>query len=305
MERPAGMAVEPGAHLLVLVGRVIVEDDVDDFAGWNVTLKGVEEANKLLMPVTLHVLAEDFADQDVERGEERGRAIALVIMGHRGATAPLQRQPRLRAVEGLDLRLLVEAEDHGVSRRADVKPNDIVQFLGEGGIVGEFEQSPTMRGQTMSFPDFLNRGDGQTRDLGHGSRRPVRRLVGRRFQRHRHDGRGLVLRDRRLAGRARLVAQETVDAFFHKTRLPPPDGRLRSVRQSHDGGRAYAFGAHQHDPGAPDVLLWRVAIRDQSVEPLPVSLAQSDGYPSAHAPDSHMRAPSGIPLWTLPFRSIH
>ena len=45
MERPAGMAVEPGVHLLVLVGSVVVEDDVDEFACRNVALKGVEEAN--------------------------------------------------------------------------------------------------------------------------------------------------------------------------------------------------------------------------------------------------------------------
>ncbi len=139
MERPAGMAVEPGAHLLVLVGRVIVEDDMDDLAGRDVPLKGVEETNELLMAMALHVLPEHFASQDVKRREERGRAVALVIVGHRGAAPLLHREPRLRTIKRLNLGLLIEAEHNGMGRRADIEPDDVVQFLGEGGIVGEFE----------------------------------------------------------------------------------------------------------------------------------------------------------------------
>lgn len=305
MERPTGMAVEPGAHLLVLVGGVVVEDDVDDFSGRDVTLEGIEETDELLMPVALHVLPEHLAGQDIERREQRGRPVALVVVGHGGAAPLLQRQPRLRAIEGLDLGLLVEAEDHGMSRRAAIEPDDIVQFFDEGGIVGELEQAPPMRSQTMGSPYLLNRRDGQARDFGHGASRPVRRLKGWRLQCHGDYGRGLVIRNGCLAGRARLVTQEPVHAFFHEARLPALDGRLRRASLGHDRARADTVGAQQHDPGAPDVFLWGVAICDQSVEPPPVSLAESDRYSIAHVPDSHMLPPSGIPLRTLPSRSIH
>ena len=43
--------------------------------------------------------------EEVERGEQRGRADALVVMGHRPAFSGLKRQARLRAVERLDLAL--------------------------------------------------------------------------------------------------------------------------------------------------------------------------------------------------------
>lgn len=304
MERPAGMAIEPGTHLIVLVGRVVVENDVDDLASRDIALKDIEEANELLMPVALHVPPEHLAGQDIERGEQRGRSVSLVVVGHGGATPLLQRQPRLCAVEGLDLGLFVEAEDDGMSGRADVEPDNIVQFLDEGWIVGELEPTPPMRSQTMGLPDLLNRGDGQTGDFGHGASRPVRRLKRWRLQRHGDQGRGFVLRYGNFPGRARLVAQQPLDTFCHETRLPAPNGRLRCAGLGHDRARADTVGAQQHDLRTPDVFLWCVVIGNQSGKSPPVSFVESDRYPIAHAPDSHIRSKSGIPFWTLPFRSI-
>lgn len=41
VEYPARMPREPGQHLGMFVGCVIVEDDVDDFAGRNLSLDGI------------------------------------------------------------------------------------------------------------------------------------------------------------------------------------------------------------------------------------------------------------------------
>ena len=64
---------------------------------------GVEKANELLMPVAAHALADDLAVEDVEGGEQGRGAMALIIVGHRAATAALHWQPRLGAVERLNL----------------------------------------------------------------------------------------------------------------------------------------------------------------------------------------------------------
>ena len=53
MEGEALMAVEPGAHLGMLVGGVVVEDDVDGLTGRQFGVDSVEKADELLMPVTL------------------------------------------------------------------------------------------------------------------------------------------------------------------------------------------------------------------------------------------------------------
>ncbi len=51
-------------------------------------LDGIEETDELLMPMTLHVAADDGAIENIEGGKQGGGAMALVIMGH-GATTTL------------------------------------------------------------------------------------------------------------------------------------------------------------------------------------------------------------------------
>src|SRR5271167_3155010 len=55
-----------------------------------------------------------------------GQAMAFIIMGHGAGAALLDRQPRLGAVERLDLALLVDAEHHRLVRRAQVEADDIL-----------------------------------------------------------------------------------------------------------------------------------------------------------------------------------
>jgi hypothetical protein len=69
-----------------------------------------QELQPLTVSVALLALADDLAIEHVERGEQRGRAIALVVVRHGGRTALLERQSRLRAIERLHLALLVAAQ---------------------------------------------------------------------------------------------------------------------------------------------------------------------------------------------------
>ena len=111
VERPAWMPGESGLHLRMLVGGVVVDDSLDDPAGWHRPLDGIEEADELLMPVALHAAADHGAFRHIQcREQRRRRAMALVVMCHGAAATGLERQPRLRAVERLDLALLVESE---------------------------------------------------------------------------------------------------------------------------------------------------------------------------------------------------
>ena len=63
------------------------------------------------MAMALHVAADDGAIEDVEGGEQRGGAVTLVVVRHRPGAARLHRQPRLGAVERLDLAFLVDREN--------------------------------------------------------------------------------------------------------------------------------------------------------------------------------------------------
>jgi hypothetical protein len=74
------MALEPGPDLGMLVGGVVVEDDMDHLAGRHRALDGVEKTEELLVAVALHALADHRAIEQVQRREQRGRPVALVVV---------------------------------------------------------------------------------------------------------------------------------------------------------------------------------------------------------------------------------
>ena len=74
-----------------------------DFSHGDLRLDRIEEADELLVAMALHVAADDSAIEDVEGCEQRGGAVTFVVVRHRPGTARLHRQPRLGAVERLDL----------------------------------------------------------------------------------------------------------------------------------------------------------------------------------------------------------
>jgi thymidine kinase len=55
------------------------------------------------MTVFLLAQAEDLATGDIQRSEQAGCAVALVVMSHRLAAALFERQARLGAIQRLDL----------------------------------------------------------------------------------------------------------------------------------------------------------------------------------------------------------
>src|SRR5713101_1426140 len=85
------------------------------------------------MPVAFHVAADDGAVENVEGGEQRGCAVAFVVVGHRPGAPRLHRQSRLGAVEGLDLALLVDRENDGVGGRIDVEATMSLSFSANFG----------------------------------------------------------------------------------------------------------------------------------------------------------------------------
>ena len=91
------------------------------------------------MTVALHVASDDCAVEDVEGGEQRRRAMTLVVVGHCPGPTRLHRQARLGAIEGLDLALLVDRQDqrrrpYGLAR---TRPTTSRSFSMNRGVVGE------------------------------------------------------------------------------------------------------------------------------------------------------------------------
>src|SRR6202049_2022029 len=99
--------LQPALHPFMLVGRVVIADQVDFFACGNGSINHAQKPQPFLMAVLLLAQAVDLAASGVASREPRGCAVALIVMRHGGAAALLHRQARLRAIQCLDLALLI------------------------------------------------------------------------------------------------------------------------------------------------------------------------------------------------------
>src|SRR5215472_2485892 len=97
MEGPARVSREPGAYFGMLVSSIIVEDRVDQLAGRHSGFDAVQKADEFLVAMPRHAVADHRAVEDIECREQRGRAVADVIVGHGSGPAALDRQAGLGA----------------------------------------------------------------------------------------------------------------------------------------------------------------------------------------------------------------
>src|SRR5579862_1358463 len=92
------------------------------------------EPQKLLVAVTLIAVTDDFAGEHIERREQGGRSVSLVVMSHRAASPFFQRQPGLGALQSLNLALFVHTEHNRLVGRIQIKTNHVSEFLEESRI---------------------------------------------------------------------------------------------------------------------------------------------------------------------------
>jgi hypothetical protein len=84
--------VEPSVNFGVLVSGVVVQDQMDRQSLGYLTVDGVQELEELGVTVPGKALSDHHAGQHVERREQRGSAVALVVVGHRACPARHHRQ---------------------------------------------------------------------------------------------------------------------------------------------------------------------------------------------------------------------
>src|SRR5215207_3922024 len=186
-----------------------------------------------------------------------------------------------------------------MSRWINVKPNHIPELLSEPGIVGELELAIAMRLETMGSPDAPYRTGADAGVLGHHGGGPMGRLDGWVGKRQVNHPSGHVRAQWFDPGRARLVAQQPIDALVHKALLPAPDAGFGGAGLAHDLGGAVAIRAQQHDGRSPDVFLSRVPVAGDSLKAEAVRGSEGNGDARAHATASHASRLRGIFKWTL------
>src|SRR5262244_3321098 len=115
------------------------------------------------------------------------------------AAPRLDRQTWLRAVECLDLTLLIEREHDGVGRGIDIKADDVGELGGKTRIARMFDGADPMRLQLIGLPDALHRAQRNAGCLGHRTAGPMSGLMRRRGAGQRHHSRRGLRCDRGLS----------------------------------------------------------------------------------------------------------
>ena len=137
-----------------------------------------------------------------------------------------------------------------------------------------------MRRKAVRDPDALDRAQTDARSLRHGATRPMGRFARRLGKRQIDDALDAVGGQWRLAGRTRLIAQKTLDAFAHEAFLPAPDDRLRQPRPPHDLHCATAVGGRQDNASARRMFLQAVTIPDDPLETAAIFGVTSKSIPA-------------------------
>jgi hypothetical protein len=118
-------------------------------------LDGVEEVAELRRAVALLVLADDLARPSVEGGEEAGGAVALVVVSAPLHLAGAHGQQRRGSIEGLYLRLLVDAQNQRPVGRIQIQAHDVAHLVDEEWIATELEGLRSVRSEREGTPDAV------------------------------------------------------------------------------------------------------------------------------------------------------
>jgi hypothetical protein len=135
----------------------------------------------------LAALPDHLAPLDIQGGIEAGQSVALVVVRLPGRQPFSQGQERLRAIQGLDLGLLVETDDGGMLGGVQVETDHVADLLLGPRVGAELERLDPVRFQPVLLPDPMHRAVRQTSLIRELPRTPMGEASRRRLERHRHD----------------------------------------------------------------------------------------------------------------------
>ena len=131
MHGDARMFREPLLDLRVLVGGIVIADQMQLFAFGSLTLDLAQEVEPFAVTVVLITAGDDRTIEGIERREQGRGAVMLVVMSLGGRTATLQGESGLSTVERLHVALLVASQHQHMLGRGHVKAHDVLELLGE------------------------------------------------------------------------------------------------------------------------------------------------------------------------------
>ena len=131
MDMISGFPCKPGTNLLVLMGRIVVHDNMHVQLRRYIHVNVPEKLQQFLMTMSFFRLRKNTPSGNVQSSKNRQRSMADIIMGLAFSVNKTKRKGWLKALKGLALAFLVHTEHQGLFRRIQIQPNDITDLLHE------------------------------------------------------------------------------------------------------------------------------------------------------------------------------
>ena len=247
----ARMPREPSSHLGVWVSPLVVHHQVPGHRARKFLVETAQESPELLVPMTRQALPDDPAREHLQGRQQRGRALALIVVGQGPAAPLLQGQARRRAVPRLNLALLIHANHQRQLGRIQLKADHVGQLFQKLGIARQLEALHPGRLHLVTPPDVADGGLAHPLGLRQQSATPRGHPRGLGLQGRLHDGFNLLRPISRLAPASRGYLPPALQAALPQT--GSPQGHGLAIGSHWPGGRVLrlAFGCRQDD-AAPE-----------------------------------------------------
>src|SRR5579872_1348315 len=233
-------------------------------------LDPLQKAEKFLMAMTWHTVAQHLTAQHVQGCEQGRSSMAGVIMRLPLGDPRTQGQNRLGTIQGLDLALLIHAQHQSFLWRIQVQADDVVQLVKEPGIGAQLEALYAMRLQTMCLPDAID--SRRTHPLGSGqhAHAPMRRSRGFAVQSGVHNRLFFLPRQAPLTSRSRRIFQQPLQSGPFKTLAPAQHRRSTGAQLCRQAVVGHPVGRTQHDADTKCDLLWGGSRPHKTFQQLPL-----------------------------------
>ena len=153
MQMITGALGQPTMDQGGLVNGRIVQYQMDVQLGWEILIDGIEELTEFDTAVPVMALGDHRPSCHVQGGEEVGRAVPEIVVGVTFNLSGAHRQHWGGGLPGLDLRLLVDAQDQGSIRWGQIEPDDVLHLLHEQRIMRQLERLGAVRLEGEGPPD--------------------------------------------------------------------------------------------------------------------------------------------------------
>jgi len=165
--------------------------------------------------------SDDFSRRYVQRSKQRCRSVPFVIVGSSFNLSRSHRKQRSSPIQSLNLRFIVNIQDHRSFRRTHIETDDVSDFADEERIFREFECFTAMRLKNKRTPNPRYCSLTHPSMFRHGPRAPMRRIGWFVFQSPCDDPLDIFITDPSRRSGTWFI-QQSVDSVNQKPSTPSP-----------------------------------------------------------------------------------